>query len=173
MIHRHLTACLLLVISSCATPANDDTAPYTCAAPGDLAAELVKSARAAFNKAIVEEDIDSIAAILTENAILVSGTDSMIFPDRTAQLAIWREDFEAGERTIYQRLPDCISVSPILPIATERGAWRGVQTGDARSYAGGVYMAKWRQVGETWQLEAEIFSTEFCGGDFCPQEEPK
>lgn len=33
----------------------------------------------------------------------------------------------------------------------------------------GSYSAKWRRDDGAWRLEAEIFSTESCGGTYCPE----
>jgi hypothetical protein len=40
-----------------------------------------------------------------------------------------------------------------------------------RCESAGVYAAKWRRVDGAWLLEAELFATEACGGDFCPAAE--
>ena len=112
------------------------------------------------------------AALFASDVMLVTGSDSTIFSGRAAQLSIWREDFAAAERTVYERKTECVSVSPILPIAFETGAWEGVRTDDPGAFAGGRYSAKWRREDGAWTLEAEIFLTEHCGGSFCPAESP-
>jgi hypothetical protein len=68
----------------------------------------------------------------------------------------------------------CVRVSEAFPVALESGHWRGERQGQAdasgaKSFAAGSYAAKWRRVDGTWLLEAELFSTEDCGGDFCPR----
>ena len=158
------------LLAACATTATQQDAAPLCAAEQTSAGDGVRAARAAFNTAIAGKDVDSIAALLAPDVTLVTGTDSTLFNGRDAQLSIWREDFEAAVRAIYDRATNCVSVSPIFPIAFETGSWRGVRTDDPASFAEGIYSAKWRQTEGTWQLEAEIFSTEHCGGSFCPQE---
>lgn len=135
------------------------------------AAAGVYAARAAFNQAIAEKDISAIRGVLAEDVLLVTGTDSTVFNGRSAQLSIWRTDFEAAERAIYERTTTCVSISPLIPIALETGTWRGVRTDDENDFAAGSYAAKWRKFDGTWRLEAEIFSTESCGGSFCPDAE--
>lgn len=144
--------------------------PSDCTAPDDPAAAGVYAARKAFNQAIVEKDIDGIRTLLAEDVLLVTGTDSTVLNGRDEQARTWLEDFEAGERAIYIREATCVSVSPLLPIALERGAWHGVMTNDDSNFAGGSYSAKWRMIDGRWQLEAELFATERCGGSFCPSE---
>lgn len=145
--------------------------PLDCAGPEDPTASGVYGARAAFNRAITEKDISAIRSVLTDDVLLVTGTDSTVFNGRSAQLSIWQEDFESAERAIYERITTCVSISPLLPIALETGKWRGVRTDDANDFAAGSYAAKWRNIDGAWRLEAEIYSTESCGGSFCPDAE--
>ncbi|MGA9574258.1 MAG: nuclear transport factor 2 family protein [Lysobacterales bacterium] len=140
-----------------------------CADVGDPAAiENVRTQRQAFNQAIAEEDLQSIEIILHENVLLVTGTDSDIYRGREAQLAIWDDDFGNPDRAVYKRTPACIRVSPVFPIALEYGNWRGERQNRTEDFAAGGYAAKWRRIDGHWRLESEIFSTEACGGDFCP-----
>lgn len=97
-----------------------------CASPNEPAAAGVLTACAAFNMAIAGKDIDTISAVLADDAVLVTGTASELFFGRDAQLALWQSDFEAGQPKVYERKSRCISMSPLLPIALETGGWRGV-----------------------------------------------
>lgn len=143
-------------------------------AGGDPAdAEAIRAQRLAFNQAIAEKNADLIENILDEDVILVTGTDSDLFGDRDAQVAIWRDDFAKDDRAIYVRTPGCLRVSGVAPVALETGTWHGETVSDARVFAAGSYAAKWRKVERQWRLEAEIFSTETCGGRFCPAEPDK
>jgi len=140
-------------------------------AGGDPAdAEAIRAQRLAFNLAIAEKNADLIENILDEDVILVTGTDSDLFGDRDDQVAIWRDDFATEDRAIYVRTTGCLRVSGVAPVALETGTWRGETVSDARVFAAGSYAAKWRKVKKQWRLEAEIFSTESCGGRFCPAE---
>jgi len=142
-----------------------------CESTGDAAEiDAVLAQRAAFNAAILAKDAEGIAAVLHENVLLVTGTASEVFTGRDAQAELWQEDFEAAERAVYVRTPDCVRVSPTFPVALETGHWRGEWEGDPARFAAGVYSAKWRQVDGAWLLEAELFATEACGGAFCPGE---
>lgn len=105
--------------------------------------------------------------MLAADVVLVAGTHSDRFFGRTEQLGIWREDFERNpDRLVYVRTPACIRLSPVGPMASERGTWRGEN--DSGEYAAGSYTAKWRKIEGDWRLEAEIYMTEACGGAACP-----
>lgn len=169
---RTLSLSVALALASCATPQGAQPQAPACMDAESPAGADIRLARAAFNDAIRDKDLAAIAALLAEDVTLITGTDSTLFNGREAQLAIWREDFEADTRAIYDRTTECVSVSAVFPIAFETGSWRGVSTDDAATFAGGIYSAKWRKVDGAWQLEAEIFSTEICGGSFCPADAP-
>lgn len=142
-----------------------------CKSSGDRAAiDAVKAQRDRFNQAIAEKDLPVVEAVLKENVQLVTGTNSDLFEGRDAQLALWGDDFQSPERAIYVRTPHCIRVSNVVPVALEQGRWRGERARDGASFAAGSYAAKWRLTEGAWRIEAEIFATEACGGDFCPKE---
>jgi ketosteroid isomerase-like protein len=123
-------------------------------ATADLAIRL---ARAAFNRALAEADLSAIGPLLTMNVVMMTGTDSAIIGGRKAQLLAWKREFAAQERMIYTRTPDSIVASPVEPIAMEHGHWTGVVAGV--TLASGAYSAKWRNVGDDWLIEAEIYLT--------------
>ena len=122
------------------------------AAAPDLAIRL---ARAAFNRALAERDLDAIAALLVPDVVMVTGSDSAVLAGRKVQLLAWKRAFAAVHPTTYVRTPETITVSPIEPIAMEHGRWQG--TGALPS--SGTYAAKWREAGGRWQIEAEIYVT--------------
>jgi len=124
--------------------------------------------RTAFNEAIAARNIEVIADLLAVDVVLVTGTDSVVFAGRDAQLASWRNDFGDGRRAVYVRMPDCVRVFTVSPIALEYGRWRGEREVARDNFATGRYSAKWRRIDGAWRLEAEVFATESCAGDFCP-----
>ncbi len=146
-------------------------AAATCAFADDSAAAPVRAARDAFNRAIAEKNVEAIAGVLADDVILVSGTDSDIFTGRAAQVDLWRSNFEGKDRLVYVRTPECVSLSPLYPIATETGTWRGAPEKGGGDFVGGTYAAKWRFVENRWTLEAETFATMNCGGALCPKAE--
>ena len=164
----------LIALNALLAPAAAPGYESNCESSGNATEiDAIRAQRADFNAAIATEDSATIASVLHENVLLVTGTASEVFRGRAAQVALWQEDFDAAERAVYVRTPDCVRVSPAFPVALESGRWRGEWQGDPGRFAAGVYAAKWRRVDGAWLLEAELFATEDCGGDFCPEaEEP-
>lgn len=130
----------------------------------------IRGQRDAFNAAIRTLDINAIEAVLAEDVLLITGTDSDVYTGREAQLDIWRADSESRGRAIYVRTPACVQASPTFPIAMEYGTWHGGESHAASSFALGSYTAKWRLTDGTWLLEVETYMTERCGGSFCPKD---
>lgn len=122
------------------------------------AALTIRARRAAFNRAIAEADADAIGPLLARDCVMVTGTDSAVIAGRMAQVKVWRRDFAAAGRLVYVRLPSEVIVSPIEPIAFERGDWHG-SGADGDVVASGLYTAKWREIGGQWVIEAELFVT--------------
>jgi len=123
-----------------------------------MSADLaIRLRRAAFNQALAEGDLSAIGPLLAKDAVLVTGSDSAVIAGRKAQLLAWKREFAARDRTIYTRTPTTVLSSPVEPIALEQGDWVGVVAGS--QVASGVYSAKWRNIGDEWMIEAEIFVT--------------
>jgi ketosteroid isomerase-like protein len=119
----------------------------------------IRMRRAAFNRALADADLAAIGPLLAADAILVTGTDSAVLSGRKAQLSAWKREFAAPARTVYTRTPDTIVASPVEPIALEHGHWQGVTARTGDPPASGSYTAKWREIGGTWVIEAEIYLT--------------
>ena len=163
------TNILVLTLSLLAVCTSNASDPQ-CSHSGDTGeVDKVQNQRQLFNRAIIDKDIRAIENVLHDEVILITGSDSDVYTGKEAQLAIWSSDFSKPDRAVYVRTPTCIRVSPVLPVALEYGTWRGEKPDGAGSFAAGSYAAKWRTVDELWRLESEIFATEDCGGDFCPE----
>lgn len=119
----------------------------------------IRMRRAAFNRALEDADLDAIAPVLAPGAILVTGTDSAVLSGRKAQLQAWKREFASKDRTIYVRTPDVVTASEVEPIAFEQGRWTGTAAVSGLPLATGIYTAKWRQIGDAWVIEAELFLT--------------
>jgi ketosteroid isomerase-like protein len=137
----------------------------------DDQARAIEAQRQAFNRAIEETDLDTIAAVLAEDVMLITGTDSDLYSGRRAQVDLWRSDFESNERLVYVRTPECVQVSQRFPIALERGRWRGEHEDGRPGVVQGAYSAKWRHDGKDWHLEVEVYMTDECSASICPQDE--
>ena len=120
---------------------------------------LIRTRRAAFNRAIADGDATAIGPILARDCVMVTGTDSAVIAGRNAQVKVWQREFASVKRLVYERLPVSIIVSEVEPIALEQGEWRGTEKGADAPTASGVYTAKWREVGGQCVIEAEIFVT--------------
>lgn len=146
------------------------------AAPGQVSPQAaadaerqIRAQRDAFNWAIAKGDLNAIAAVLAENAQIVTGGGSLVFAGRAGQIGLWWEDLQAPSRGIYVRTPVRIHVSPISPMAMETGRWRGVDSKSDKDWAAGDYSAKWRRIDGKWLIEAETYMTTACGGSSCPK----
>lgn len=125
-----------------------------------MSAELaIRLARAVFNTALAQVDLAAIGPLLAPDVMLITGTDSAVIAGRKAQLLAWRREFAAPDRTVYLRSADRITLSPVEPIALEQGHWQGSRASDGALLASGLYSAKWRQVGDRWVIEGEIYLT--------------
>ncbi|MBT2186578.1 DUF4440 domain-containing protein [Sphingobium nicotianae] len=130
---------------------------------------LIRTRRAAFNRAIADGDAAAIAPILARDCVMVTDTGSAVIAGRSAQVKVWQREFAprrpgAPARLGYVRTPREITASPVEPIALEQGEWQGSewQGSDAATgalAAADLYTAKWREVGGQWVIEAEIFVT--------------
>lgn len=125
-------------------------------ATADLA---IRMARATFNRALADGDLKAIEPILARDVILVTGSDSAMIAGRKAQLMAWKREFGSNDRLVYARMTDSVILSPVEPIAMEQGRWQGTAADTGQMLASGSYAAKWRQSGDAWLLEAEIFVT--------------
>lgn len=118
---------------------------------------VVRSRRAAFNRAIAQGDAAAIGPILARDCVMITGTDSAVIVGRLAQVKVWRREFGHADRLVYVRTTDRVEPSPAEPLAMEYGRWRDAGSGPPRAF--GSYCAKWRLSEGTWVIEAEIFIT--------------
>ena len=161
-LNRYVIVLLSALVSTGASSSND------CA--NDASAQAIQDQRSAFNAAIAEEDAETIASVLAEDVLLITGTDSDLYSGREVQVELWRSDFESSERLGYERTPECIQVSERFPIALERGRWLGQPENDSPGVVQGSYSAKWRHDGAAWRLEVEVYMTEECSPSICPED---
>lgn len=146
-----------------------EVAAAACALSEAPAANEIYESRVEFNRALRDEDIQAIRSVLSNDVVLVTATDSLLFVGRDAQLEVWAKNFGDDARLVYQRETRCITLSPIYPIAMEAGVWRGAMQAGDEDYVGGAYTAKWRLIDEKWRIEAETYMTTNCGGALCPE----
>lgn len=119
----------------------------------------IRMRRASFNRALADKDLAAIGTILAPGAILITGSDSAVISGRKAQGLVWKREFAAPEPTTYVRTPETVEASSIEPIALEHGRWHATSARADIPLASGRYSAKWRRIGTTWMIEAELYLT--------------
>ena len=112
-----------------------------------------------------------LEAVLADDAVLITGTDSDVHIGRVRQIALWARVFTSDDRLIYVRTPACIDISSDYPIALEYGDWRGTPADGSAGHASGRYTAKWRRDETGWRIEVETYMTVECTPPVCPQTE--
>lgn len=123
-------------------------------------ARAVAAARAQFNAALADRDMDAIASVLADTVTLVPGDDAVLIEGRAAQLEAWRSIFTSMPDVSYVRTPARIEIGADGELAAESGRWRGAWSSEGFSIRyTGRYFAKWRFDGTRWLIEAEIFVT--------------
>jgi len=140
-------------------------------APPDLAVDSqapesrIRAARARFNSALENQQLDGLMTLFAPDYQLISGRgDRVQGPD--AHIEMWRKTFMADPTFNCQRTPDQINVNADWGLARETGHWLCTQTveGTPAQYAG-VYAAKWQTtVSSEWVLQSEVFTTLSCDG---------
>ncbi|MFT4636502.1 MAG: hypothetical protein ACI9WC_002119 [Arenicella sp.] len=80
------TSILLILLS--VTSAHANKFPTESCQPFDGAALAISEARARFNNALNNSDIDAVKAALEDNVVLITGTDSDVFIGGDDQLKI-------------------------------------------------------------------------------------
>lgn len=166
---RRLAFCSLIALCLSGVVQADTPPAATCS--DDAPARAIQDQRSGFNAAIAEKDAETIASVLAEDVLLITGTDSDLYSGREVQVELWRSDFDSDERLVYVRTPECIQVSELFPIALERGRWRGEPENDDPGVVRGSYSAKWRHEDNAWRLEVEVYMTEECSPSICPEDE--
>lgn len=167
---KYSTARLAVLLTMLAGPVAAQSQDPGLACSSGPQVDAIVDQRERFNAAMRLKDIETIDGILTDDVVLVTGTDSDVYTGRVRQLALWARNFQADDRLIYARTPTCIDVSARFPIALEHGRWRGEPEAEGvHSFAEGRYSAKWRIEDGAWRLEVETYMTETCGGAICPE----
>lgn len=160
---------LILVGAACAPGAEAPGEERASASAAQFieapAAAQVRSARAAFNQAIVERDLDVIDALLMPTYHIVTGRSSQD-DGHDANVAVWETMFAADTTMLYVRTPREVRVSDTFGLAEELGNWAGNYTANGQpGEASGVYAAKWQlSTDGRWLLQSEVFTTLECSG---------
>ncbi len=125
----------------------------------------LRAARARFNAALENQQLEALAGLFAPGYELVSGRGDRVH-GAEAHVEMWRETFAADPTFNCQRTPDEINVNTGWGLARETGHWLCTQTveGTPAQYAG-VYAAKWQTtMNSDWVLQSEVFTTLSCEG---------
>lgn len=167
--HASVSSVLILAVGSCAPTAEDPDEDVSSATESRLieapAAARVRSARRAFNQAIVERDLDVIDALLMPTYHIVTGRSTQ-YEGHDANVAMWRTMFATDSTMLYVRTARAVRVNDTFGLAEELGDWAGNYTANGQpGEASGVYAAKWqRSTDGRWLLQSEVFTTLECSG---------
>ena len=115
---------------------------------------IIKAARAAYNKAIVERDTAGITKYWRDDFVEIAGNGSYLV-GKDACIADWFNDFSKSPNIIYVRTPQEIIISETDNLAWEKGKWTATNS----PIKGGNYSAMWRRTENIWKLQAEMFVT--------------
>lgn len=121
----------------------------------------IRAARLAQNVAIVQNDLDRIAAFWTDDVVLTRGLGA-VTQGRDAYRALFAHD-----SVMYQRLPEQIEVSAAWPLAFESGSWIGRSVRSGKPMIFGRYSAQWLKRDGRWLIHSEVFVALGCAGDGC------
>ena len=131
-------------------------------------AERIRAARADYNVAIADHDVERILDFLDEDYQITASLGQMS-SGRGNEAEIWRELFASRRDVVYVRSPENIRVSDRYPLASESGNWEGRWiTENGAVQTGGSYSAMWRKVDGKWKVRSELFVALYCEGVDCP-----
>lgn len=134
----------------------------------NLDEDAIRTARASSNLAIVNKDIDGIAASWANDILVLSSTSAHLVGAR-ANRHYYLAQFTRRPDTLWVRTPTVISVLQAWNMALEEGDWVGSWTDpDGPVELRGRYTAQWRRLSGTWRIQGEIYVPVSCdGGLYC------
>lgn len=131
---------------------------------------VVRTARAAQNRAIAVLDTAAIASYWTEDVEIRRGLGVLV-TGRSAYQRLFNLDASAvarGVELIYQREPASVIVSDVWPLAYEEGTWAGhLGRADGPVQIGGRYAAQWVKRGGRWLIRGEVYVALTCADAGC------
>ncbi len=154
---RALSAALLLMLPNIAAAQRAAREPSV-----DVAA--IRRARAQFNDAITQRDLESMARVLAPGYHLVTGRSAQSHGADSA-MARWRSSFAGDSAYGCVRTTLRVQVNRAWGLAEESGNWRCRIGLGGPSVATGSYTAKWqRDTAGRWRIQVEVFTTLACTG---------
>jgi len=132
----------------------------------------IRTARQSSNEALKHHDIQSFAASLDTDFVMIRG-NGVLVPSRQAYIDTFTQDFANPKAVTYERIPDKIDLSTAAPLAAEHGHWIGrsgrsgltdASPNSTPAYSG-TYLAMWRKTPTGWKLRSELFVVLTCGDE--------
>jgi ketosteroid isomerase-like protein len=135
----------------------------------------IRNARLAFNRAIREQDIDTIGRFFAPEYHIISGRSQQSH-GVAAERNLWAAVFAADPTFVCRRDTRELRVNHAWGLAEELGDWNCHYTAENQPVHGsGVYSAKWqRSVDGSWLIQSEVYTTLACEGNAagCKPPEP-
>ena len=138
-------------------------------AQDESAGQPLHQARAEYNTAIRNQDVDAIVAFFDDDYQITTSLGQLL-QGKEDEVDAWNGLFATRDELLYVRTPDTFEVSEDYPLAAETGTWVGrwrSASGPVRT--GGRYAAMWRLVDSQWKVRSELFVALYCEGIDCPQ----
>lgn len=155
LIHQWFRSIALISMASISARANAQVAVQ----------REVRAARASYNAAIARRDTAAIRRVMTPTYHLVAGRSTTAH-GADAMVNRWATSFAGDSAYGCVRTPTNIMGNATWGLAHEVGHWRCSFSGErAKGAALGTYDARWqRDISNRWRVDAELFTTESCGG---------
>ena len=127
----------------------------------------IRAARVAQNKAIAAGELDTVAALWTED-ITVRRALGHSLDGRAAARQALEPAAGATTRLVYQRQTQIVEVSAKWPLAFETGTWSGhLEKVTGPVVIGGRFSAQWVRRDGKWLIRSEVFVALSCAGVGC------
>ena len=120
----------------------------------------IRSARAAYNAAIIARDAAAIRAAFVDDYKGMAGSGGELIAGGDAMAAYFAQAFQNPAFISFIRTPDVITIATPADRAMERGHWLGrTKTASGEAQLHGEYLAVWVPSPAGWRLRSETFVT--------------
>jgi ketosteroid isomerase-like protein len=118
-------------------------------------ASQIRATRALSNQALAHHDTKAFAETISPDFVIVRG-NGLFVPSREAWLDDVATEFKNPNAVIYERTPEKIELSNVVPLAAEHGRWTAALPNGKLAYTG-TYLAMWKHSAAGWQIRSELF----------------
>jgi ketosteroid isomerase-like protein len=143
--------------------------PAAAAAPYGHDQAIIRSLRAANNRALAARDLDATMRIVGADYVMIGG-NSGIERNPAENREAWAAEFARPGYVNYVRTPSSIDVGLRKGVlrAAEAGSWEGLDhlaAGTSRPF--GRYFVHWSKGSGQWRVVSETYVTLGCHGPGC------